>query len=60
MDRADLIALCLTKPGAYLDAPWGEQDTVVKIGREVAEQGDLATEVQASDVHLSRWADMSR
>jgi predicted DNA-binding protein (MmcQ/YjbR family) len=35
MTREDLVAHCLTKPGAYLDHPWGEQDSVVKVGGKI-------------------------
>lgn len=31
----DLIAHCLTKPGAYVDHPWGEESTVVKVGGKI-------------------------
>lgn len=33
--RADLVDYCLTKPGAYLDNPWGEEDSVVKVGGKI-------------------------
>ena len=33
MTRAELIAHCLAKPGAWQDTPW-EGDVVVKVGRE--------------------------
>jgi predicted DNA-binding protein (MmcQ/YjbR family) len=35
MERDELIALCLAKPGAYLDAPWGDEDSVVKVGGKI-------------------------
>jgi predicted DNA-binding protein (MmcQ/YjbR family) len=35
MKRDDLVAHCLAKPGAYLDSPWGEEDTVVKVGGKI-------------------------
>jgi predicted DNA-binding protein (MmcQ/YjbR family) len=35
MDRDHVIALCLAKPGAYLDAPWGEESSVVKVGGKI-------------------------
>ncbi len=34
MSRADLLAHCLAKPGAWPDEPW-EGDTVVKVGDKV-------------------------
>jgi predicted DNA-binding protein (MmcQ/YjbR family) len=35
MDRADLLDYCLAKPGAWADEPWGEGDTVIKVGPKV-------------------------
>ncbi len=35
MTRDELVAHCLTKPGAYLDAPWGEDDNVVKVADKI-------------------------
>jgi len=35
MRRTALVAHCLTKPGAYLDHPWGEEDSVVKVGGKI-------------------------
>lgn len=35
MTRAELLAYCLTKPGAFEDWPWGEDDLVVKVGGKV-------------------------
>jgi predicted DNA-binding protein (MmcQ/YjbR family) len=32
VDRAELIAYCLGKPGAEETYPWGEDDLVVKVG----------------------------
>jgi predicted DNA-binding protein (MmcQ/YjbR family) len=33
--RVDLVEYCLAKPGAYLDNPWGEGDSVVKVGGKI-------------------------
>ena len=34
MDRSDIVEYCLSKPGAWLDSPWGEGDHVAKVGRQ--------------------------
>ncbi|MFD6566053.1 MmcQ/YjbR family DNA-binding protein [Micromonospora profundi] len=34
MDRAEMLAYCLAKPGAWLDRPW-ENDEVVKVGSRI-------------------------
>jgi predicted DNA-binding protein (MmcQ/YjbR family) len=34
MDRASLLAYCLSKPGAWQDTPWGD-DPVAKVGPKV-------------------------
>ncbi|MEV4121527.1 MmcQ/YjbR family DNA-binding protein [Micromonospora sp. NPDC049645] len=34
MERADMLAYCLAKPGAWLDRPW-EGDEVVKVGSRI-------------------------
>jgi predicted DNA-binding protein (MmcQ/YjbR family) len=34
MDRADLLAYCLDKPGAWQDEPW-DGDVVVKVGPKI-------------------------
>src|SRR5690349_8961605 len=34
MNRDELVAHCLAKPGAWLDEPW-EGDTVAKVGSKV-------------------------
>ena len=34
METSDVIAYCLTKPGAWEDQPW-EGDTVVKVGAKI-------------------------
>jgi predicted DNA-binding protein (MmcQ/YjbR family) len=35
MRRADIVDYCLGKPGAWLDNPWGEEDTVAKVGDRI-------------------------
>lgn len=35
MTHDDLVAHCLTKPGAYLDHPWSEEAAVVKVGGKI-------------------------
>jgi len=34
MSRADLLAYCLSKPGAWLDEPW-EGDQVAKVADKI-------------------------
>ncbi|WFE56710.1 MmcQ/YjbR family DNA-binding protein [Micromonospora sp. WMMD712] len=34
MDRAELMAYCLGKPGAWLDQPW-DAEVVVKVGNKI-------------------------
>jgi predicted DNA-binding protein (MmcQ/YjbR family) len=34
MTRAELLAYCLAKPGAWQDEPW-EGDVAVKVGRKI-------------------------
>ncbi|GGO22712.1 MmcQ/YjbR family DNA-binding protein [Micromonospora parathelypteridis] len=34
MERAEMLAYCLAKPGAWLDQPW-EGDEVVKVGSRI-------------------------
>ncbi|WP_330440878.1 MmcQ/YjbR family DNA-binding protein [Micromonospora sp. NBC_00821] len=34
MERAEMLAYCLAKPGAWLDQPW-EGDEVVKVGGRI-------------------------
>ena len=34
MQRADLVAYCLAKPGAWADQPW-ENDTVIKVADKI-------------------------
>lgn len=35
MKRADAVTHCLSLPGAYLDNPWGPEDSVVKVGGKI-------------------------
>src|SRR4051812_45429697 len=35
MDRDAAIEHCLAQPGAYLDHPWGPEETVVKVGGKI-------------------------
>lgn len=35
MRRADIVEYCLSKPGAWLDSPWGEGDHVAKVGDKI-------------------------
>jgi predicted DNA-binding protein (MmcQ/YjbR family) len=35
MRRADAVKYCLSKPGAYLDSPWGPDHDVAKVGGKI-------------------------
>lgn len=35
MQRSAIVDYCLAKPGAWLDNPWGEGDSVVKVGDKI-------------------------
>jgi predicted DNA-binding protein (MmcQ/YjbR family) len=35
VDRTAIIQYCLSKPGAWLDSPWGEGDNVAKVGDKI-------------------------
>ena len=35
MQRQDIVDHCLSKPGAWLDSPWGEGDNVAKVGDKI-------------------------
>ncbi|SCL25403.1 Predicted DNA-binding protein, MmcQ/YjbR family [Micromonospora rhizosphaerae] len=70
MDRAELTAYCLAKPGAWLDQPW-EGDVVVKVGSRIfaflgAENGDQRVGVkcgptrEVADEWLHRYPDDAR
>jgi predicted DNA-binding protein (MmcQ/YjbR family) len=62
MDREQLIALCLDRPGAYLDAPWGDEDSVVKVGGKIfcflgASDGPTAISVKNTREAVAEWRD---
>lgn len=62
MDRAELIALCLAHPGAYLDAPWGEEDSVAKVGGKIfcflgGAEGPVGISVKNTREAVSEWRD---
>jgi predicted DNA-binding protein (MmcQ/YjbR family) len=62
MTRDQLVAYCLAKPGAYLDAPWGEDDNVVKVGDKIfcflgAADGPPAITVKNSREAVQEWRD---
>jgi predicted DNA-binding protein (MmcQ/YjbR family) len=57
MTRADLLAYCLAKPGAWLDEPW-EGDQVVKVADKIfAFLGSDAAEVASVGLKCGRDAD---
>jgi predicted DNA-binding protein (MmcQ/YjbR family) len=35
MRLQDVVEYCLSKPGAWPDSPWGEGDTVAKVGDKI-------------------------
>jgi predicted DNA-binding protein (MmcQ/YjbR family) len=35
IEREELVRHCLSLPGAFLDNPWGEEDSVVKVGGKI-------------------------
>jgi predicted DNA-binding protein (MmcQ/YjbR family) len=35
VERSDIVAYCLGKPGGWPDSPWGEGDTVAKVGDKI-------------------------
>jgi predicted DNA-binding protein (MmcQ/YjbR family) len=35
MKRVDAVAYCLSKPGAFLDSPWGPDHHVAKVGGKI-------------------------
>jgi predicted DNA-binding protein (MmcQ/YjbR family) len=60
MHRADVIAYCLAKPGAYLDNPWGHEDSVVKVGGKIfcflgAGDGPAAVSVKNTRAAVAEW-----
>ncbi len=62
MTRDDLVAYCLSKPQAHLDAPWGDQDSVVKVAERIfcflgAADGPPAITVKNSREAVQEWRD---
>ena len=60
MRREDIVAYCLSKPGAWLDSPWGEGDNVAKVGDKIFcfYGGDrLAITVKNTREAISEWRD---
>jgi predicted DNA-binding protein (MmcQ/YjbR family) len=60
MRRKDIVDYCLTKPGAWLDSPWGDDDTVVKVGDKIfcLYGGErLAITVKNSREAIAEWRD---
>ena len=60
MRRDAAIRYCLTLPGAYLDNPWGEEDTVVKVGGKIfaflgGADGPLAIAVKNTPELIDEW-----
>jgi predicted DNA-binding protein (MmcQ/YjbR family) len=60
MTHDDLVAHCLTKPGAFVDHPWGEDHTVVKVGGKIfcflgAPDGAPAITVKNSRDAVEEW-----
>src|SRR5579875_3012318 len=60
MRREDIVQYCLSKPGAWLDSPWGDEDTVVKVGDKIfCFYGGprLAITVKNSRAAIAEWRD---
>ncbi|HEY7010221.1 MAG TPA: MmcQ/YjbR family DNA-binding protein [Jatrophihabitantaceae bacterium] len=60
MRREDIVDYCLGKPGAWLDSPWGEGDSVVKVGDKIFcfYGGDeLAIIVKNTREAVAEWRD---
>ena len=38
MDTNELMALCLDKPGAYIDHPFGDDSTIIKVRKRIFAQ----------------------
>jgi predicted DNA-binding protein (MmcQ/YjbR family) len=60
MDRSDIVEYCLSKPGAWLDSPWGEGDNVAKVGDKIFcfHGGErLAITVKNTRAAVAEWRD---
>ena len=60
MNREKAIAHCLSLPGAYLEHPWGEEDTVVKVGGKIfaflgGADGPLSIAVKNTPEMIDEW-----
>jgi predicted DNA-binding protein (MmcQ/YjbR family) len=58
VDQAQIVEYCLSKPGAWLDHPWGEDDHVAKVGDKIFcfYGGDpLAISVKNSREAVTEW-----
>jgi predicted DNA-binding protein (MmcQ/YjbR family) len=58
--RAAAVEYCLGLPGAYLDHPWGEEDSVVKVGGKIfaflgAVDGPLQVAVKNTPERVEEW-----
>ena len=60
MKRAAVVDYCLSLPGAYLDNPWGEQDSVVKVGGKIfaflgASKGPFSITLKNTEDVIDQW-----
>ncbi len=60
MRRETAIKHCLSLPGAYLDHPWGEEDSVVKVGGKIfaflgSSDGPLSLAVKNTPELVEEW-----
>jgi predicted DNA-binding protein (MmcQ/YjbR family) len=60
VERTAAIEYCLGLPGAYLDHPWGEEDSVVKVGGKIfaflgASDGPLHIAVKNTPDRIDEW-----
>jgi predicted DNA-binding protein (MmcQ/YjbR family) len=60
VDRDKAIAHCLSRPGAYLDHPWGPEMAVVKVGGKIfaflgSPDGPLTITVKNTPELIDEW-----
>ena len=60
MDREDLVAYCLAKPGAEETYPWGEEELVVKVGGKgfaFIGPGNVSVKCGRNAAEAAEWRD---
>jgi predicted DNA-binding protein (MmcQ/YjbR family) len=58
--RDDAVSYCVHLPGAYLDNPWGEEETVVKVGGKIfaflgGSAGPLTITLKNTEDVVDQW-----